>query len=196
MKIAISSVIVALAALGAAKSATSKFHIDKPSDDATLSYQIKDNAEMVGPMIAQGQQYTLIAHSDNRDYERILLGFDIPDRVGDPRDITRCILRVPKPRRSPDQNYELIAYAASSNWNEITVTAASRVATSKPLGGVMVQKGHSPGDIDVTAACMGATERKVSIVLDSSGPMVVFDSRNSDKHRRFKLEVTYSHWKD
>ncbi|KAJ2557902.1 hypothetical protein EV175_001068 [Coemansia sp. RSA 1933] len=151
---------------------------------------------MTGPMVSQGLDYSLIAHRDNIDYSRILLGFDIPEKVDNPRDITRCILRVPKPRRSPKQNYELIAYAASSNWNEATVTPASGVTTSGMLGSTLVQRGRSPGDIDVTQACRAAVERKVSVMLDSSGPLVVFDSRNSNKHRHFKLEMQYSHWKD
>ncbi|KAJ1894968.1 hypothetical protein LPJ81_005061 [Coemansia sp. IMI 209127] len=151
---------------------------------------------MLGPMVSQGLEHTLIAHRDNHDYSRILLGFNIPNEVDDPKDILRCILRVPKPRRSPKQNYELIAYAASSNWSEASVTSASRVSTSRMLGSALVQKGHSPGDIDVTEACRAAMERKFSVMLDSSGPIVVFDSRNSNKHRPFKLEMTYSRWKD
>ncbi|KAJ1661863.1 hypothetical protein IW140_006359 [Coemansia sp. RSA 1813] len=200
MKIAASSAILALlltATTGTAKTVRSTIHIDRPSADATISYQMQEGQnEMVGPMIAQGLEHTLIAHRDNLDYGRILLGFNIPNKVDDPRDIMRCILRVPKPRRSPKQNYELIAYGASSNWNEATVTAASRVVTSRRLGSTMVQKDHSPGDIDVTEACREAMERKFSVMLDSSGPLVVFDSRNSNKHRRFKLEINYSRWKD
>ncbi|KAJ2400250.1 hypothetical protein GGI23_002153 [Coemansia sp. RSA 2559] len=296
MKIALSSIIlafVAAAATGAARTVRSTIHIDRPSADATISFQLQEGARnellgnkplgnellgneigrneagirvlgpneihgnelghnellgnvvtdnrivrnelpgneisgnravenelfgneitgnringnevgfneaggntMLGPMVSQGLEHTLIAHRDNHDYSRILLGFNIPNEVDDPKDILRCILRVPKPRRSPKQNYELIAYAASSNWSEASVTAASRISTSRMLGSALVQKGHSPGDIDVTEACRAAMERKFSVMLDSSGPIVVFDSRNSNKHRPFKLEMTYSHWKD
>ncbi|KAI8318105.1 hypothetical protein GQ54DRAFT_300795 [Martensiomyces pterosporus] len=159
--------------------------------DSTVAYNaFKNSKGQYDALIPKGMEDTLVASKSDKDYERILLGFDLPDKITDPSQITNCVLHVPQPKDAPKQDYSLTAYAASSNWDEATVNADTKIMSIKQLTTTDVSKGSNPGDIDVTGACQAAAEGKFSMFVDSSGPSVSFDSIQSGKDT-FSLDITY-----
>ncbi|KAJ2002773.1 hypothetical protein GGI04_001541 [Coemansia thaxteri] len=194
MKLTIGFAFAALACVVAAtsgvRSGTAVYHM-MPARDATVSYNTFKNADgSFESLTPKGGQSTLVTFKGNRDYERILLGFNLPSQVKDPSQITKCVLNVPVPKDAPDQDYALTAYAASSNWDEDTVNAATKITSIRQLGSVNIPSGQNPGSIDVTGACQAAAEGKFSMFVDTSQPLVTFYSRDSGKPT-FSLDLTY-----
>ncbi|KAJ2055518.1 hypothetical protein GGI17_006624 [Coemansia sp. S146] len=159
--------------------------------DATVSYSgIKNPDGSFESLTPKGTQSTLTTFKGNKDYRRILLGFHVPAKVKDPSRITKCVLHVPVPKDSPDQDYSLTAYTASSNWDEDSVNGATKITSTKELGTVNVPKGKNPGTIDVTGACQAASDGNFSMFVDTNQPLVTFYSKDSGKPT-FTLDMTY-----
>ncbi|KAJ2354841.1 hypothetical protein IWW50_004372 [Coemansia erecta] len=160
--------------------------------DATVSYNGMQNGDgTFDAYTPKGMDPTLVSIKNERDYRRILLGFDLPETVIEVERIRRCRLHVPKPVDRPSHDYMLTAYAASNNWEERTVTAADEIVSEVAVGSVAVRRGHNPDDMDVTSACLAAQSGRFSMFLDSNLEQVVFNSRNSNKKETFYLDVWY-----
>ncbi|KAJ1894710.1 hypothetical protein GGI03_005144 [Coemansia sp. RSA 2337] len=182
----ITALLVALSATAHA----SVYHLST-ARDATVSYSgIKNSDGSFESLTPKGTESTLTTFKGNKDYRRVLLGFHVPAKVKDPSRITKCVLHVPVPKDSPDQDYSLTAYTASSNWDEATVNGATKVTSTKELGTVNVPKDKNPGTIDVTGACQAASEGNFSMFIDTNQPLVTFYSKESGKPT-FTLDMTY-----
>ncbi|KAJ1894659.1 hypothetical protein H4S04_008828 [Coemansia sp. S16] len=182
----ITALLVALSATAHA----SVYHLST-ARDATVSYSgIKNSDGSFESLTPKGTDSTLTTFKGNKDYRRVLLGFHVPAKVKDPSRITKCVLHVPVPKDSPDQDYSLTAYTASSNWDEATVNGATKVTSTKELGTVNVPKDKNPGTIDVTGACQAASEGNFSMFIDTNQPLVTFYSKESGKPT-FTLDMTY-----
>ncbi|KAJ1739453.1 hypothetical protein LPJ68_004662 [Coemansia sp. RSA 1086] len=159
--------------------------------DATVGYNGLMNGDgTFDAFTPKGMEKQLVALSTETNKQRILLGFEMPQRITKLTRVRRCKLHVPRPIERPQHDYMLTAYEASSNWEERTVTAAAGVRAGRRQGSVVVRKGHNPHKIDVTEACR-AIERggRFSVFLDSSGPLVSFFSRNSARRPEDKFSV-------
>ncbi|KAJ2251958.1 hypothetical protein GGI13_003560 [Coemansia sp. RSA 455] len=182
----ITALLVALSATAHA----SVYHLST-ARDATVSYSgVKNSDGSFESLTPKGTESTLTTFKGNKDYRRVLLGFHVPAKVKDPSRITKCVLHVPVPKDSPDQDYSLTAYTASSNWDEATVNGATKVTSTKELGTVNVPKDKNPGTIDVTGACQAASEGNFSMFIDTNQPLVTFYSKESGKPT-FTLDMTY-----
>ncbi|KAJ2909353.1 hypothetical protein GGI21_001967 [Coemansia aciculifera] len=141
--------LAALAATASAIVTRSVYHLDT-ARDATVAYNTLKNPdgsfEALTPL---GGQSTLTTFKSDDDYRRILLGFDLPQKVKDPSRITSCTLHVPVPKDAPSQDYGLTAYTASSNWEEDTVDGGTKLTSIYELSSITVKKGQDPGSIDV-----------------------------------------------
>ncbi|KAJ1943117.1 hypothetical protein FBU59_003007 [Linderina macrospora] len=160
--------------------------------DATVAYNGFQNSDgTFDALVPKGLKDTLVTFKGNRDYERVLLGFDMPKMIKDPSQITNCVLHVPTPKDAPTTSYTLTAFTASSNWDEATVNAQTQITSIRMLGSVSVSgNGDKPGDIDITGACQAAAEGKFSLLLDTSGPLVSFNSLQAGMDM-FSVDITY-----
>ncbi|KAJ1959091.1 hypothetical protein GGI12_004524 [Dipsacomyces acuminosporus] len=186
----LSTALLALAASALASTGSTVLCV-APARDATVSYNTFQLADgRFESLVPKGKLNTLVSFKGNRDYERVLLGFDMPAAVTDPSCISKCVLRVPVPSSAPDQDYSLTAFAVNNAWEEDSVNAATKLSIIKEVGSVNIPKGTNPGDIDVTDACKTASAGKLSLFIDTSQPFVAFNSRESCKDT-FKLDITY-----
>ncbi|KAI9504344.1 hypothetical protein GGI25_004988 [Coemansia spiralis] len=198
MKFAVPSIVLAALAITAFGAsipgrgvATSTVRTNTAAD-STISYSTAKNKDgSLSALNHRGGESTLITSGENNDHELILLGFNLPGQVKDTSLITKCILHVPAPKKSPNKDYKLAAYTASSNWEESTVNGATRITISQAAGSTNVQKGHNPSNIDATSACRAASEGKFSMFINTSGPKVEFNSRSSGK-QSFYIDITYT----
>ncbi|KAJ1938707.1 hypothetical protein EC988_007509 [Linderina pennispora] len=185
------AILSALAAVAFAESDNNVVSTDV-ARDTTLAYNGFQNPDgTFDALVPKGLKDTLVTFKGNRDYERILLGFDMPSKVKDPSQITKCVLHVPTPKDAPSDSYSLTAFSASSNWDEATANAMTQITSVRQVGSVSVSdKDEKPGDIDITGACQAAAEGKFSIFLDTSGPAVTFYSHQANKDK-FTVDITY-----
>ncbi|PIA13325.1 hypothetical protein COEREDRAFT_89676 [Coemansia reversa NRRL 1564] len=181
---------ITIATLGSARPDNTVFHADT-ARDATIAYNgfsdANGNPDAYTP---KGNDDTLISFKGNRDYRRILLGYNLPSNIKDPSLITKCTLNVPKPVLPVDQDYTLTVYTASSNWEEDTVDAGTKIISDKIVGSGGFSAGKYSGTISITGACQAAAEGKFSMFVDTNQPLVVFNSQNSGKDT-FSVDITY-----
>ncbi|KAJ2607141.1 hypothetical protein H4S08_004925 [Coemansia sp. RSA 1365] len=181
---------IKFATLGLARPDNTVFHTDT-ARDATIAYNrfsdANGNPDAYKP---KGNDDTLISFKGNRDYRRILLGYNLPSQIKDPSLITMCTLNVPKPVLPVDQNYTLTVYTASSNWEEDTVNAGSKIISDKIVGSGSFSAEEYSSIINITGACQAAAEGKFSMFVDTNQPLVVFNSQNSGKET-FSVDITY-----
>ncbi|KAJ2079151.1 hypothetical protein H4R24_003981 [Coemansia sp. RSA 988] len=181
---------VAIASLALARQDNTVFHVDT-ARDATIAYNgFRDSNGNADAYTPKGNDDTLVSFKGNRDYRRILLGYDLPREIEDTSHITKCTLNVPKPAQPVDQDYTLTAYTASSNWEESTVDAGTKIISDKIVGSESFPAGKYSGTIDITGACQAAAEGKFSLFVDTSQPLVVFNSQNSGK-ATFSVDIVY-----
>ncbi|KAJ1945064.1 hypothetical protein FBU59_002424 [Linderina macrospora] len=148
------------------------------SKDATVVFNFQPCGDMPCALINHGSDNTLAASLQNDEVVRILIGFDIPVGLN---KISQCQLRLQQPVIPPGEAYTLTASEASNDWDESTVNGQSDIPTGNVLGSVDVSGSTRPDFIDVTAACKNAAmnSRSFSVWIDSSGPAVIFPSRQT-----------------
>ncbi|KAJ1953056.1 hypothetical protein EC988_003212 [Linderina pennispora] len=135
-----------------------------------------------------GLDKALTAFRGNRDFERVLLGFDLPTT----KPISKCVLKIPTPIEvATTGEYTLTAIVTDNNWNETAVAGANKDMSGTQVGSAKVVAGQAPGDIDVTSACQNAKDDKLSLFIDTSFPMVRFNSIQSGSPAIFSLDIKY-----
>ncbi|KAJ2757492.1 hypothetical protein IWQ56_006253, partial [Coemansia nantahalensis] len=98
--------------------------------DATVAYNgITCDNNVPCNSIPHGSEPTVLSFKGNRDYERILLGFDLPATT--PK---KCVLHIPKPAEG--DSYNLAVVSTDSNWDEATVTGANKDIAGKRIATV------------------------------------------------------------
>ncbi|KAG0013558.1 hypothetical protein BGZ82_002095 [Podila clonocystis] len=134
-----------------------------------------------------GLNTDLTSFKGNRDYERILLGFDLPANL-----ISKCILKIPHPIEvgTPGE-YTLTATVTDNDWAEDSVVGASKKNDGTQVGYVKVQANQTPDDIDITSACQEANGGKLSLFVDANFSLIRFHSIQSGSPAIFSLDVTY-----
>ncbi|KAJ2396213.1 hypothetical protein GGI05_001230 [Coemansia sp. RSA 2603] len=162
------------------------------SKDATVTYSTTAlGASTIDVLAPKGQQNILVASPEaDSVYSRILLAFNLPSSVVNPKAITNCTLLVPVPQHVPEEKYQLTVYAAEDSWEEATVNGSTRVKTYKMLGSVQANAGAMPDDIDILQACRAASERSFGVVIDST-KTIFFNARESGSHQVFSVGVIY-----
>ncbi|KAG0342417.1 hypothetical protein BG000_004714 [Podila horticola] len=153
--------------------------------DATVAF----NGIMCGRIpcssIPQGLNKDLVTFKGNRDYERILLGFDLPANP-----ISKCVLKIPYPIEfKTTGEYILTATVTDNDWEERTVVGTNKKNDGMQVGSVKVQAHQKPGDIDVTSACQRAKGGKLSLFVDTDFSMTRFNSIESKSPDIFSLDV-------
>jgi hypothetical protein len=160
--------------------------------DATVAYNgIMCDNDTLCSAIPQGQQGRLVAFKGNRDYERILLGFDLPQRA-----LVKCVLLIPKPidNASADGSYSLTVSLTDNDWDEVTVSGRTKAIASSEIARVVVDSSDSQEmavPVDITQACQ-ASRDKLSLFIDTSFPMIVFNSIESGSADIFAIEYTFA----
>ncbi|KAJ2715324.1 hypothetical protein H4R19_001270 [Coemansia spiralis] len=151
------------------------------AQDATVTYNnaMCLNSTVQCDTIPKGLDTYVLAFTNERDYERILLGFDIPS----PAPQT-CTLRVPQPQYSAE--YMLTVWSTDNDWDEATVCGANKANAGSLLGGLQ----WPATTVDVTAVCQAAAGQRLSLFVDStSGNVVSFDSLQSGNDDVFALDI-------
>ncbi|ORX67981.1 hypothetical protein DL89DRAFT_39477 [Linderina pennispora] len=148
------------------------------SKDATVVFNLQQCGDSPCALINHGTDNTLAASLQNDEVVRMLIGFDLPAGLN---KISQCQLRLQQPVSSPGGAYMLTASEASNDWDEDLVNGQSNIPTGNVLGSVDVSGSARPDFIDVTAACKYAAKnsRSFSVWIDSSGPAVIFPSRQT-----------------
>ncbi|KAJ1944088.1 hypothetical protein GGF37_002355 [Kickxella alabastrina] len=157
------------------------------SRDASVSFNgiLCQNDTVPCSSVPLGLQTKLVAFKGNRDYSRILLGFDLPlDSV------KKCVLQVPAPIDIAGPGYSLTASVTDDFWDEATVSGFTKKIDGTPVGSTNVT-GRVASEIDVTSACVGAKNHKLSLFVDTSFPLVAFNSIQSGNSDVFKLDYSF-----
>ncbi|KAJ1833847.1 hypothetical protein IWW55_004403 [Coemansia sp. RSA 2706] len=172
-----------LAAVAAADSTTSL----RVARDATVAFNgiMCNNDTVPCSSLAQGLQNTVVTFRGNRDYERVLLGFDLP--LNAPK---KCVLRIPKPAESTGDSVEVTVAATDSVWDEATVSGYNKKLDGTQVGTAAVSKSEG-GTLDVTEACANASNHKLSLFVDTTGSMITFNSVQSGSGDVFVLDYTF-----
>ncbi|KAJ1671790.1 hypothetical protein GGF44_002602 [Coemansia sp. RSA 1694] len=159
--------------------------------DATISYNgILCNYDTVPcTAIPFGLQNKVTTFRGNRDFERVLLGFDLPTNAP-----TKCVLRIPKPVDNNGPNAPGFALTVSSTdnvWDEASVSGYNKKIDGTLIGSVNVTAPQDTASIDVTAACANASNYKISLFVDTSFPLISFNSLQSGSKDVFTLDYTF-----
>ncbi|KAJ2119616.1 hypothetical protein IWW56_001620 [Coemansia sp. RSA 2131] len=152
--------------------------------DATVSFNgIQCNNDTVPcSSIPRGLDNKLMSFRGNRDYERVLLGFDLPLNAP-----TKCVLRVPKPIDNSG-DVSLTVATTDSVWEEATVNGYTKRLNGEQVGSLTATNG---GELDVTDACARAVNHKLSLFVDTAGAMVTFNSLQSGSGDVFVLDYSF-----
>jgi hypothetical protein len=168
--------------------AESPVNHESVNHDATVAYNgiMCDNNTLFSA-IPQGKQSRLVAFKGNRDYERILLGFDLPQRA-----LVKCVLLIPKPvdNASADGSYNFTISLTDNDWDEATVSGRTKAMASTEIARVVVDSSDNqkePVPVDITQACHASRDR-LSLFIDTSFPMIVFNSIESGSADIFAIE--------
>ena len=179
------SCALAAATVGLAQASTTYIRVAR---DATVSFNGITCGDIPCYSIPLGLKNDLVSFKGNRDYERILLGFDLP--AANP--ISKCVLMIPSPiEELPTSAYLLTATVTDNDWTEDTVCGANKKNDGTEVDSVEVQPGHAPGSIDVTDACQEAKGGKLSLFVESNFSLIRFNSLQSGSMDLFSLAVTY-----
>ncbi|KAJ1722358.1 hypothetical protein LPJ53_003226 [Coemansia erecta] len=134
-----------------------------------------------------GLDSKLLTFRGNRDYERVLLGFDLP--TNKPK---KCVLRIPKPLEKASENgYALTVSTTDSFWDEATVSGYTKKLDGAQVGSANVTSNDAVGTVDVTAVCANATNYKISLFVDTENSMITFNSLQSGSSDVFTLDYTF-----
>ncbi|KAJ2571668.1 hypothetical protein GGH19_004858 [Coemansia sp. RSA 1807] len=152
--------------------------------DASVSFNgIQCNYDTVPcSSIPRGLDNKLTAFRGNRDYGRVLLGFDLPLNAP-----TKCVLRVPKPIENSG-DVSLTVASTDSIWEESTVNGYTKRIDGEQVGSLEATNG---GELDVTDACARAVNHKLSLFVDTAGGMVTFNSLQSGSADVFVLDYSF-----
>ncbi|KAG0049862.1 hypothetical protein BGZ83_005329 [Gryganskiella cystojenkinii] len=169
-------------AIGLAQAYTTSIPVAR---DATVSFNgITCDNNIPCNSIPFGRKLDLVSFQGNRDYERILLGFDLPAN-----SISKCVLKIPFPIEVPtNSDYSLTVTVTDNNWAEDTVTGANKNNGGSQIGSVNVLRGQKPGDIDVTSSCQSATGGKLSLFVGTGFTYTRFNSVQSGSSAIFSLD--------
>ncbi|KAJ2236453.1 hypothetical protein IWW45_001787 [Coemansia sp. RSA 485] len=151
------------------------------SKDASVTYNTDMCGDTACTLISHGMEPTLVASSTSDQASRILLAFDMPSGIKKANQVTKCELQMQRPVQNADGKYTLfVSEASADNWSENSVNGLSDIKPGAVVGSVGAEDGERPGPIDVTRACQDAVGNKqIGLLVDSSGPEVVFPSMNT-----------------
>ncbi|KAJ1720237.1 hypothetical protein LPJ53_005113 [Coemansia erecta] len=174
MKISLSTIIPS--ALIFATTALSSSYRDIGADkDATIVYNTDFCGDTLCAEINHGQEPTLTAAFFSGTASRIILGFTLPSGMK-LTQIKQCQLQMQRPVQDVDGAYVLSVSEIMGQWDADTVSGVTPLVPGKVVGSVGAESGERPGPIDVTQACKDAKNGALSLLVDSSGPQVIFPS--------------------
>ncbi|PIA14578.1 hypothetical protein COEREDRAFT_82614 [Coemansia reversa NRRL 1564] len=163
----------------------------KATRDATIDFSKHscNNGDSACTSVTYGLDANLVTVNNWQDYQRVLVGFDLPERTI-PKS---CLLQVPRPLHADPKGYGLKISSTDSNWNERTVSADSKTEGTETLVGLVQVEGNKDGgSVDVTSACKSAVENdRISFVIDTTSLMVTFNSIQSKSDDLFSLIYTH-----
>ncbi|KAJ2715322.1 hypothetical protein H4R19_001268 [Coemansia spiralis] len=174
--------IISAFAYAAAVLGTTSAVVVRVARDATVAYNTRMCQSSTGTVpcnsMPQGQQIMVQSFKYKGDYERILLGFDLP-----PVPLRTCILHIPAAMGGDE--YNLTVSATDNNWEEATVSGAN-----KDIAGVQVAAVEWPASaVDIKLACDQATGNKLSLFVDTVvDDAVAFYSLQSGRNDVFMLQ--------
>ncbi|KAJ2726672.1 hypothetical protein GGI07_000395 [Coemansia sp. Benny D115] len=174
-----------LATLGLAAS-TVNLRVNR---DATVSFNgiLCNNDTVPCSSIPQGLQNKVTTFKGNRDYTRILLGFDLPTNAP-----TKCVLKVPKAIDvAATDGYQLTVTVTDDTWDEATVSGYTKRLDGTSVGSVNVTTSTGTGSLDVTDSCKKAKNLKLSFFLDTNSSLISFNSIQSGNPDVFTLDYTF-----
>ncbi|KAJ2807897.1 hypothetical protein H4R20_001091 [Coemansia guatemalensis] len=163
----------------------------KATRDATIDYSkhFCNNGKIPCTSVTYGLDANLVTVNNWQDYQRILVGFDVPQGTV----VQSCVLQVPRPFYADPKGYGLKISSTDSNWDELTVSGNSKARGNEAfIGLVQVDEDKHGGSVDVTSACKNAVANgRVSFFADTTSLMVTFNSIQSKSDDLFSLEYTY-----
>ncbi|KAJ2372595.1 hypothetical protein IW150_004043 [Coemansia sp. RSA 2607] len=182
------SVSALLALVSTVASTDSKVNL-RVARDATVSFNgiLCANDTIPCSSLRYGLDNKLMTFRGNRDYERVLLGFDLP--TNKPK---KCVLRIPKPLETASGNgYALTVSTTDSFWDEATVSGYTKKLDGAQVGSANVTSNNATGTVDVTSVCANATNYKISLFVDTQNSMITFNSLQSGSSDVFTLDYTF-----
>ncbi|KAJ2851662.1 hypothetical protein IWW36_000985 [Coemansia brasiliensis] len=155
--------------------------------DATVGFNgiMCNNDTVPCSSIPQGLQNTLMSFRGNRDYERILLGFDLPLN-----NVQKCILHIPPPTEAAADTTEVTVSTTDNIWDEATVNGFTKPLNADRVAAANVTK-ENGAVVDITHACANASNHKLSLFVDTTSSMITFNSLQSGSSDVFVLEYFF-----
>ncbi|KAJ2807896.1 hypothetical protein H4R20_001090 [Coemansia guatemalensis] len=176
--------VLALLAAGACADTTENVRVAR---DATVAFNgILCENDIPCSSIPHGEEDKLLSFRGNRDYERILLGFDLP--AGE--TATSCVLRIPAPLEIAGDSYELTVAITDNNWEEATVNGQTKSLDGERIGSASGANGQG-ASVDITEACRKVADGKLSLFVDTSQQMISFNSLQSGSSDTFSIDFTH-----
>ncbi|KAJ1822085.1 hypothetical protein LPJ56_001004 [Coemansia sp. RSA 2599] len=182
----VAAALVSALSLMASASSTVTLRVAR---DATVAFNgiLCANDTVPCSSLRFGLDTKLLTFRGNRDYERVLLGFDLPLNAP-----TKCVLRVPPPLESAQPSgYALTVSVTDDFWDEQSVSGYTKKIDGSNLGSVNVTTAGGRGSLDITGACKDAKNHKLSLWVDTQSSMISFNSLQSGSPDVFTLEYTF-----
>ncbi|KAJ1841731.1 hypothetical protein LPJ73_006020 [Coemansia sp. RSA 2703] len=167
--------IISSALIFANTVATSSYRDIGADKDSTIVYNTDFCGDTLCAQINHGQEPTLTASSSSTSASRIILGFTLPQGIKSSQ-IKQCQLQMQRPVQDADGAYVLSASEVKGLWDADTVSGVTPLVPGKIVGSVDAVGGERPAPIDVSQACKDAKDGAFSLLVDSSGPTVIFPS--------------------
>lgn len=159
------------------------------SQDATVSFNgiMCWNDTVPCSSIRMGLESTLMSFRGNRDYERALLGFNLPTNAPQ-----KCVLHIPKPKElGSEGGYEVTVSSTDNVWQEDSVNGFTKRNYGKQIGKGKAASAQDTIAVDVTEACKQSKDYKLSLFVDTTGSMIRWNSLQSESSDVFTLDYTF-----
>ncbi|KAJ1821082.1 hypothetical protein LPJ56_001208 [Coemansia sp. RSA 2599] len=161
------------------------------SKDSSVTYNTDMCGDTACALISHGMEPTLVASSTTDQASRILLAFSMPSGIKKSSQIVKCELQMQRPVKDVDGKYTLFVSEVSGSWSENSVNALTDIKPGSVVGSIDAEGGERPGPIDVTQACQDAAGRnELGLLVDSSGPEVVFPSVNTGAASMLRITMS------
>ncbi|KAJ2634876.1 hypothetical protein GGF40_003939 [Coemansia sp. RSA 1286] len=135
-------------------------------------------------------QTSYMSFLGNRDFRRILMGFEMPKDV-DQGKIKSCMLMMPASFSSGSNvnYYNMIVRQTTSDFDPKTVTPMTAPAAGDVIGQTTANDGTPPPPIDVTSACRSPNNGMVDLTIDATGAPAQFPSMAGGSNAHLMIEM-------
>ncbi|KAJ2309481.1 hypothetical protein H4S02_010269 [Coemansia sp. RSA 2611] len=123
-----------------------------------------------------GHENTLVANTGGLAYIQALIGFHMPVEAS---QVSNCTIQIPAFTTHEYPFTVIISNAASSDWDEDTVSGENAPAPGSEIAKVYVPAYNNLGPVDITPACQAAVNGEFSVYFGAQSDRFEFWSKDS-----------------